>query len=947
MKNRLLLFQLFFFLTIGMLVAFALLEHHPFVVLAAATLCICAGLFYQYTWSRIIKSVASITSKIDGNRTFSPWWSVNIVDQMKQMQTNIASRYENAAVMISSLRKSDGQLQFDVNDSIGSALSGIHGELQAMKKEDERRLWMSQALAHFSEVLRNKMEIKEYGFQIVCNLVKQLNANQGGLYIEYQDERGVRYLELSGSYAYGKRKFMEGRIEEGQGLLGQAMLERDLVVLNDVPKDYVKITSGLGEATPRCIVVAPLIYSSVFCGVIEIASFEKLQPFQLEYLRKVCENIASEIVTIRHLEKTNALLKASEDLTRELQDREEGMRQNFEELANAQREMKIKQQELSGVINAIDSTLGTAEFNLEGKMMRSNAIFQSFFDADGQSLHGLTFRHLMGANDMAWKSISSGQVRNRDLKTRTIRGTDLWLSMTFTPITDIDQKQTKVLCLVQNITEKKKKEEEFELLSMVTNNTGNSVIITDADGLIEYVNAGFTRMTGYEFDDVVGKKPSTFLQGPLTDQEVVRRIRTDLKAGIPLFEEILNYNKSGETYWVSLAISPVKDADGMVTKFISIQSEITETKRKALDFHQKMEALSRSNAIIEIDRNGTVLDINENYLRILGYSRDEVLGNPYSQLGSSDNVFEKLMDTIRRDGLQNGVYPRYDKQGSKHFIKLMDYPVLDMQGEIERIIEFGLDVSNEKRLEKETERKQAELKSYLAGINNTIASASFDLNGNFLEGNDIFMKVMGYSGEELSGRTFECLMGEDQNVTLMWANLGLGKFFSGEFRMKNKAGQSVWLNGTFNPIMIEGNTPEKIMMFAQFTSQEKEKLNELSSIVNAMKSTLPVIEFNAEFMCKTANDKAMRIFALSRMDVRSKSVLDFVAPNFHNTWNKQKEEILNNHHTTTVLPLIAGSNMINYEVTFSVNRNLEGRIVRIVALLVREVLDRIPVFIAN
>src|SRR6185369_4119309 len=102
-------------------------------------------------------------------------------------------------------------------------------------------------------------------------------------------------------YAYDSNH-VKGKVEEGQGLLGQCMLEKDFVFLKDVPKDYARITSGLGHATPRNIVIAPLIERDIFYGAIELGLFNNMQPHQVEFLKKVCENIAAEIAALRSLD---------------------------------------------------------------------------------------------------------------------------------------------------------------------------------------------------------------------------------------------------------------------------------------------------------------------------------------------------------------------------------------------------------------------------------------------------------------------------------------------------------------------------------------------------------------------------------------------------------------------------------------------------------------------
>lgn len=946
MKRRFLSLYFIFLFSLSAILIVGFTKNHPMIIVLFSLAAMVASLLVAKSWMKFVHDLTLKSNRILYRQDKSAAvWSFENFEQLEKNHEQLERKFRVSAELISDLAHAEKTTilhELNAEDPIRKALQGIRAEMQKIKEEDDKRAWITQGLARFGEILRNRAEVKEYTYQIISHLVKYINANQGGLYIEYTNEEGERYLQLLGSYAYGKRKHLDQQIREGQGLLGQCMLEKDFVFITDIPKDYVKITSGLGEAVPRNIVIAPLVANEVFCGVIELASFEVMEPHQIEFLKKVCENIASEVAAMKTMDHTKSLLEESTVLAQELQSREQEMKQNLEELAATQAEMTRKQSELSGIINAIDSTLATAELDVTGQLIKHNSILEQFFGDRSDYLMNKNYLLITGGSaEVSWNAILNGKIKAADFKTRTALGQDLWLSVTFTPILNWNGSTERVLCMIQNITQKKIKENEFERLSIVANNTDNSVIITDSNGFIEYVNAGFTKMSGFEPAEVIGKKPGTLLQGPLTDKRTVKKLREHISAGIPIYEEILNYNRKKESYWVSLAINPVKDSTGAITKYISIQSNITETKIRALDFHQKMEALSRSNAIIEISKDGYVLEINDNYLELLGYQREELVGKPYVLLTGKTDVFEKMMDTIDEHGVQNGVFSRYDKKGNRHYMKLIDYPVLNINGDIEKIIEFGVDVSNEKRLEKEAERRQSELKSYLNGIDNTIASAEFSISGHFVDANEIFLKVMGFSKEELTTRYFDFLMGEDQAVIMMWENLRLGKFFSGEFKMKNKAGKELWMVGTFNPITIEGDMPEKIMMFAQFTTQQKEKMNDLNSMVSALKAALPVIEFNADFVCKTANEKAMKMFGVSRLQLRTKTVLDFVAPFYQKMWMENQREVLNSGFMNLAIPFTVEGQIVHYEVSISVNRNLEGEIVKVIFLLVKEVVDKV------
>ncbi|MBL7892989.1 MAG: PAS domain-containing protein [Bacteroidia bacterium] len=129
-------------------------------------------------------------------------------------------------------------------------------------------------------------------------------------------------------------------------------------------------------------------------------------------------------------------------------------------------------------------------------------------------------------------------------------------------------------------------------LAAVADKTFEAVIITDKNGIIEWVNTGFTNITGYSFLEVKGKKPGEVLQGPETDKATINRIREKLKEKKIFKEEILNYHKEGRKYWLSLSITPVLDADNNIEKFIAIESDITEQKNQRLILEQKLKEIT-------------------------------------------------------------------------------------------------------------------------------------------------------------------------------------------------------------------------------------------------------------------------------------------------------------------------------------------------------------------
>lgn len=143
----------------------------------------------------------------------------------------------------------------------------------------------------------------------------------------------------------------------------------------------------------------------------------------------------------------------------------------------------------------------------------------------------------------------------------------------------------RVIGAMQDIHSLKESQKEIKKLSLVAEKTQNAVIITDKNGIIEWVNDGFTHLSDYTAAEVIGKKPGSFLQGPLTNPNTVDSIRTKLKEKKEFTTELINYRKNGSPYWNRIAISPILDEHGEVMQYISVETDVTERKR----FIEKLE----------------------------------------------------------------------------------------------------------------------------------------------------------------------------------------------------------------------------------------------------------------------------------------------------------------------------------------------------------------------
>jgi GAF domain-containing protein len=231
--------------------------------------------------------------------------------------------------------------------SLAGRLTNMRERLEQMKREEERRLWNNEGLTRFSEIVRNHQNnLTELTNEVIRFLTKYLGAQQGGLFV-LREEGTESYLELTACYAFDRKKFMERRVEIGVGLIGQVYLEGETTLLTKLPQGYTYITSGMGEATPACLVIVPMKYNDKTEAIIEIASLEKIADYQVSFLEKAGEFIASALQGVRTTEKMQELLSTSQRQTEEMRATEEELRQNLEELQATQEAMVRKQEELN------------------------------------------------------------------------------------------------------------------------------------------------------------------------------------------------------------------------------------------------------------------------------------------------------------------------------------------------------------------------------------------------------------------------------------------------------------------------------------------------------------------------------------------------------------------------------------------------------------------------
>ncbi len=363
-----------------------------------------------------------------------------------------------------------GNLEFEYEkqsdkDTLGNALLEMRKSLKdaedmrVSREEHDRQIaWATSGTAKFADILRKHSDnLEELAYQIISELVKYLDANQGGLFILVKDKDNKNsHIELIGSYAYDRRKMLKKRIPYGVGLIGRCIIEAESIYMTKVPDEYINITSGLGATNPHELLIVPLIFNEEVFGVVEIASFTRLEDYKREFVERIGESIASTISMVNINARTAKLLEETKTKTEQMASQEEEIRQNMEEMKSSQEEMTAKANELASTIKALKSVAYITEYDVNGRIIDINSRFLNLLDMKREDIIGkyqgslsASPQNLEEFNEL-WDKLRAGQVKRYE-QDIFVKGKAVKLSTVYAPVKNADGKVFKVISVSEVI----------------------------------------------------------------------------------------------------------------------------------------------------------------------------------------------------------------------------------------------------------------------------------------------------------------------------------------------------------------------------------------------------------------------------------------------------------------------------------------------------------------
>jgi PAS domain S-box-containing protein len=417
-------------------------------------------------------------------------------------------------------------------------------------------------------------------------------------------------------------------------------------------------------------------------------------------------------------------------------------------------------------------------------------------------------------------------------------------------------------------------------MAMVAQRTSNAVIITDRQLHISWVNDAFTRLYGYTREQALGQTPGALLGSPHSSPDALATLRAAALAGTGCRVELVNRARDGREVWIDTEVQPALDADGRVIGFVEISSDITD--RRAAD--RRMAALIRENealigtirehAIVSVaDPDGLIIEANEAFCRISGYSRDELLGRNHRIVNSGlqpAQFWRAMWATIRRGKPWRGQICNRARDGSVYWVDSIIAPFTGADGRIEKYVSVHTDITASKRAAQELAAQRQRLESIINGTHAGTWEHTLHSGHDFI--NATYAAMLGYSRQECSELLragFMQLVKPDDRAGVCLARdahlQGRTEDYEAEFRMRHKDGHWVWIQargrvsqrdeqGT--PLVIAG-----IHLDISARRAMELELRRNSELVNSVLENLPcgLSVFDADLKLVAANHEFRRL----------------------------------------------------------------------------------------
>lgn len=479
------------------------------------------------------------------------------------------------------------------------------------------------------------------------------------------------------------------------------------------------------------------------------------------------------------------------------------------------------------ILNAIHQVQAIIEFDLDGNVLDAN---QNFLDALGYSIDEVKGQHHRMFCEESyysspnyqrfWKTIASGDFQSGEYKRIRKDGSEIWILASYNLVYDSNGKPYKAIKFATDITDQKLRSTDLEGKNCAIHKT-QAIIEFDLDGHVLTANENFLNTVGYTLDEIKGKHHAMFCEKSYTESAEYEKFWSDLRQGNSNADEYKRLDKQGNDIWINASYNPIIDSEGNTLKIVKFATNITESKLKNALFEGKIDAIGRSQAVIEFDLDGNILSANENFLTTLGYTADEIVGQHHRIFCEASYTrteeYSEFWKCLKGGNFNQGEYKRLKKDGSEIWINASYNPIFDASGNPYRVVKFASNITAQKVASLEHE-------SMISAIDRAQAIIEFTPKGDILKANAMFLAGTGYLAEELKGKHHRIFCDDEYTSSgeykQFWKDLENGQFESDRYKRFTKSGATLWLQATYNPIFdLNGNVSKVVKLATDITAQ--------------------------------------------------------------------------------------------------------------------------------
>lgn len=406
-------------------------------------------------------------------------------------------------------------------------------------------------------------------------------------------------------------------------------------------------------------------------------------------------------------------------------------------------------------------------------------------------------------------------------------------------------------------------------------NTTQAVIQFSLDGSIEHANENFLRLMGYQLHEVQGKHHSIFVEPGTANSAAYQHFWAELRAGKSQTAEFKRLAKNGTEVWIQASYTPIM-RHGKVHKVIKFACDVTEQVLKQANFESQLQAIHRSQAVIEFDLDGIIQFANGNFLHLMGYSLQEIQGQHHRIFVDpkevASNSYADFWRRLREGNYQTAEYKRFTKTGKEVWIHATYNPIKGPDGKVLKIVKFASDITHDVE-----QKKEFRLLSMLANeTDNAVLISNADRQIQYV--NKGFCQMTGYAQHEVVGHVArEFLVGPKTDAVTkqrIEAELEAPRAFYDEIEIHRKDGSSLWISVTSNPVYDEAGTHSHYIAILADISKVKSAALEYQTRFQAISQSNLMLEWNNAGQLTEINDYPQRQFRVNNEEF-SRAVADW------------------------------------------------------------------------